>query len=377
MKKSLVALAVLAASGASFAQSSVTLFGGADLNYRSSKAGINKFSGMAQDGIYSSRFGVQGVEDLGGGLKASFHFEGGLNPDTGTPGGLQFQRKSTLGVAGGFGEVRLGRDYTPVFTLHGIADPFGTNGVGSFLNIGGSTITDDVAVPGTFQTTQAAVANTAASNSVLVGTVFADPNAVRANNTVSYYTPNFGGITAALQYGFGNENNTNAKSQGKYTGLNVRYDNGPISAGLGLSTTKGGDSAAAAPTDNQKWKTTLIAGSYNFGVAKVALMNRDDKYTDGTGATGKIRNTLIGLSAPVGAATLKASYDIKKVDGVKAGKQLAIGAVYDLSKRTSVYTTFSKLTNEAGFGNNVGSASASDFTGLASKGFEFGVKHSF
>jgi predicted porin len=100
MKKSLIALAVLTASGISFAQSSVTLFGGADLNYRSVESGTNKFSGMAQDGIYSSRFGVMGVEDLGGGLKAGFHFEGGMNPDTGTAGGFNFTRKSTVGVMG-------------------------------------------------------------------------------------------------------------------------------------------------------------------------------------------------------------------------------------------------------------------------------------
>jgi predicted porin len=141
MKKSLIALATLAAvSGTAFAQSTVTLFGGADLNYRSVTSGTNKFAGMAQDGIYSSRFGVMGTEDLGGGLKAGFHFEGGMNPDTGTPSGFNFARKSTVGVMGGFGEVRMGRDYTPLFTVHGIADPFGTNGVGSSGNLLFSTV---------------------------------------------------------------------------------------------------------------------------------------------------------------------------------------------------------------------------------------------
>jgi len=90
---------------------------------------------MAQDGIQSSQFGVRGVEDLGGGLKAGFHFEGGMNPDVGTSGKFDFQRKSTIGVMGGFGEVRLGRDYTPLFAVTGIADPFGTNGVGSSYNL--------------------------------------------------------------------------------------------------------------------------------------------------------------------------------------------------------------------------------------------------
>ena len=134
MKKTLIALAAVAATSA-FAQSTVTLFGGADLNVRSVTSGTNKFSGMAQDGIYSSRFGVNGTEDLGGGLSANFHFEGGMAPDVGTSAGFNFTRKSTVGLAGAFGEVRFGRDYTPLFTVAGIADPFGTNGVGSSYNL--------------------------------------------------------------------------------------------------------------------------------------------------------------------------------------------------------------------------------------------------
>ena len=128
------------------AQSTVTLFGGADLNVRSVTSGTNKFQGMAQDGIYSSRFGVNGTEDLGGGMKANFHFEGGMAPDVGTSGKFDFQRKSTIGLSGGFGEVRLGRDYTPLFTVAGIADPFGTNGVGSSYNMANAVVLIDGAI---------------------------------------------------------------------------------------------------------------------------------------------------------------------------------------------------------------------------------------
>ncbi len=73
---------------------------------------------------------MRGTEDLGGGLKASFHFEGAMTPDVGTSGGLTFQRRSVLGLEGGFGTVVIGRDYTPLFTVSGVVDPFGTNGVG-------------------------------------------------------------------------------------------------------------------------------------------------------------------------------------------------------------------------------------------------------
>ncbi|WP_231624526.1 porin [Limnohabitans sp. 63ED37-2] len=347
----------------------MTLFGGADLNYRSVTSGTNKFQGMAQDGIYSSRFGVRGEEDLGGGLKANFHFEGGMNPDTGTPGGFNFARKSTIGVAGGFGEVRMGRDYTPLFTIAGIADPFGTNGVGSSYNLANSVTlassevtAADVTTAGGFATAATATANA----------VYADPNAVRANNSVAYYSPSFSGFTAGLMYSFGSEaTGTTNRDAGKMTSLKLQYGNGPLVAALGTQSTKG------ATDQKAKWATTFLAGSYDLGVAKVSAGYKTDKLTETDGVnSGSIKSTILGVAVPMGATTLKASYVARKAEE-KIGNQLAFGAVHDLSKRTSVYGTYSVLKNEEGFGNTVGSAIASDFTGLKSKGFEFGVKHNF
>jgi predicted porin len=375
MKKSLIALAVLTASGISFAQSSVTLFGGADLNYRSVESGTNKFSGMAQDGIYSSRFGVMGVEDLGGGLKAGFHFEGGMNPDTGTAGGFNFTRKSTVGVMGGFGEVRMGRDYTPLFTVAGIADPFGTNGVGSSYNLANSLTTNAVipnaALAGSFATAQAA--SSAPASQVAAGTVYADPNAVRSNNSVAYYSPSFSGFTISAMYGFGTENTNLAKNASAMTSVKAAYAAGKLSVALANQVTKGGVTTTVA-ADTEKWTTNFLAGSYDLGVAKLSAGYKTDKasfYAD------TVKSTILGVTAPMGALTLKASYVARKLGGDKVGNQTAIGAIYDLSKRTSLYATYSSLNNEAGYGMNVGSAAASDFTGVTSKGMEFGVKHNF
>ena len=114
MKKSLIALAVLAASGAAMAQSSVTLFGIVDTNVSyldgvSNAAGTNTDSkyGIGTSGNATSRLGFRGVEDLGGGLKAGFHLEGEIFGDDGNASGFNFQRRSTVSLAGGFGEVRL------------------------------------------------------------------------------------------------------------------------------------------------------------------------------------------------------------------------------------------------------------------------------
>jgi predicted porin len=370
MKKTLIALAVIAASGAAFAQSSVTLFGGADLNYRSVKTGDNKFSGMAQDGIYSSRLGFRGVEDLGGGLKGNFHFEGGMAPDVGTSGGFNFTRKSTIGLAGGFGEVRLGRDYTPLFTIAGIADPFGTNGVGSSYNVANS-----VTFAGATAAADATTFLKTTTGSTTTSTL-ADPNAVRADNSIAYYSPSFSGFTADLMYSFGSENLTNlaSKKQGQMTSLKLAYANGPLTAAFGNQVTNGGSTVAATLSDNQKWTTNFLAAAYDFGMAKVSAGYKTDKLSiiDET-----LKSMIVGVSAPLGATTLKASYVDRKAGSDKLANQFALGAVYDLSKRTSAYATYSALTNEAGAGQSVGSALASDFTGVKSKGFEVGVKHNF
>ena len=178
MKKSLLALAALSAfAGGALAQSSVTLFGIVDLNGRNVKNGGTDAYSMSTDGNASSRLGFRGVEDLGGGLRAGFWLEAGLGADGGTIGGGNggananaggtvpnaatcttnlltgaiscpptlntassasasfFNRRSTVSLLGGFGEIRLGRDYTPTFWNHTVFDVFGTNGVASATNL--------------------------------------------------------------------------------------------------------------------------------------------------------------------------------------------------------------------------------------------------
>ena len=120
MKKSLIALAVLASSGAAMAQSSVSVYGLLDVWVGSQKNTTNgvtagSFGKMASnEGLATSRLGFMGTEDLGGGLKANFQIETtvGLDQPAATSLG---DRQSWVGLSGGFGEVQLGR----VWCLHG------------------------------------------------------------------------------------------------------------------------------------------------------------------------------------------------------------------------------------------------------------------
>jgi predicted porin len=248
----------------------------------------------------------------------------------------------------------------------------------------------------------AQASSSAAGSKVAAGIVESDPNAVRANNSIAFYSPTFNGFRVAAMYSFGGENTNTAKNVGTMTGLSLRYDNGPLTVAAANQVTKGGAPAIAAvssstfkldtatgnivantavaaqaATDDQKWTSNYIVSAYNFGVAKLSAGYKTDKQSFGAAVGGTLKANILAVSAPVGALTLKASYVTRKYEAEKVGNQVAIGGVYDLSKRTSLYGTYSVLSNENTYGMNVGSAAASGFTGVDSKGFEFGVKHSF
>ncbi|MFY3383487.1 porin [Paracidovorax sp. MALMAid1276] len=348
MKKSLIALAVLAASGAAMAQSSVTLFGVVDATYAYGNGSVANRSQLTNSGYNSSRLGFRGVEDLGGGLSASFWLEAGVNNDNGTGGvtntnnqaatssggGLTFNRRSTVSLNGGFGEVRLGRDYTPQFWNLTVFDPFGTLGVGGTQTL----------------------------NSSLGG-----PTTVRASNAIGYFLPGkLGGFYGQAQYYMG-ENLSNAanKKDGNGLAMRVGFANGPINVALALSETKflAGDI-----------QSINLGAQYDLGMAKIMAHYNQDEIDNG--AEGK--GFLIGGLIPMGAGEVRLSYSTYKIDTVGAdprSNKLAIGYVHNLSKRTALYTTFARVSNKNGAASALnGSVTAA---GRNSTGYDFGIRHSF
>lgn len=352
MKKSLIALAVLAASGAAMAQSSVTLFGVVDATYAYGSGSVSNKSQLTNSGYNSSRLGFRGVEDLGGGMSASFWLEAGVNNDNGSGantstnnqatgatggGGLTFNRRSTVSLNGGFGEVRLGRDYTPQFWNLTVFDPFGTVGVG------------------TTATLQAGLGG---------------PTAVRASNSIGYFFPkNLGGIYGQAQYYMG-ENNSNAanKKDGNGLALRVGYAAGPINVALAFSETK--------YLASGNIKAVNVGGQYDLGVAKIMAHYSQDNNSLAGAADGK--GYLIGALVPMGAGEIRVSYSSYKHDVVGADPQLnklALGYVHNLSKRTALYATYAHASNKnaAAFGLNGAVTGA----GQNSNGYDFGIRHSF
>ena len=338
MKKSLLAMAALTAfAGAASAQSSVTLFGIVDMSIAQTSNGSGgNLKSLSNDGINSSRLGVRGVEDMGGGLKAGFWLEGAISGDNGNAAGFNFQRRSTVSLLGAFGEVRLGRDFDPSFWNLTVFDPFGTNGVGGALN--------NYSTLGSGATT-----------------------AVRVNNAVSYFLPSLGGIYGQLTAAAGENVQGN-----KYMGGRLGYAAGPVNVAVAYGKTY----RTGAMTDD--YTNVNVGGSFDFGF--MTLEGYFGKYDY---AAQSQKQALLGVLVPIGAGTIKAS--IIKTTGssdLYASQQYAVGYQYDLSKRTAVYAQYASLNN--GGTNAVGSKFAIGANvnpgllgGETSSGGQIGLRHSF
>jgi predicted porin len=343
MKKFATLAVLAAASVGAYAQSNVTLFGVLDVNARYVKNGDNKIKSLSGNGVNTSRLGVRGTEDLGDGLKAGFWLETGLNVDSGTQSDATrfWNRRATVSLSGNFGEVRLGRDYTPTYLGYSDYDPFGDNGVAASSKFDSS-----------------------------LGT--ARDTGTRADNQIIYLTPgNLGGFygRAAVAAGEG----TAGK---KYYGGRAGWAAGPID----VSASYGQTEVAPIAGGEDKFKTFDIGASYDFGVVKAMSY-----YTQSKFANQKIATYSIGAIVPVGVGQIKAAYTHANASGTTAAgvnvdandaDQVALGYIYNLSKRTALYTTAAYVKNKGNATFAVASAPAIA-AGQKSTGVELGMRHAF
>jgi predicted porin len=354
----------MAAAGAASAQSSVTLFGIVDATFNHNNAsGRASVSQLTNSGYNSSRIGFRGTEDLGGGMSASFWLEAAISNDDGRAGGsiaagnqantvaantgLNFNRRSTVSLAGGFGELRLGRDYSPSFWNQTVFDPFGTNGVGtSQVNVAAGAMAPTI--------------NT------------------RVSNSIGYFLPpNLGGIYGQAAYWLGEnpKNGAATEDDGKGFGLRVGYGSGPFNVAAAWSRTN------YATGDYRTWN---IGGQWDFGVAKALAQYQRDKLT--APADIDMRGWLIGALVPVGAGEIRASFSESRIDPNVAGltepraRKLALGYVHNLSKRTALYATVARVKNSdtnAFVPQFAVSGAAPTTANGRSTGYDIGIRHSF
>jgi predicted porin len=298
MKKTLIALAALAAAGASFAQSSVTLYGVADVAVgKTNKAGLglanDQFQAIASNVLNNgtSRFGLKGVEDLGGGLKAGFNFEGGLSLANGAgnlSGGQLFSRAANMSLMGGFGELRAGRTLTT-----------------SFYSIASWELTG-------------------AANYSVVANQFGFAGAgPRDSGVVMYNSPNFSGFSfsASTILKGNNVYVIGGEGKGKYD-LSATYANGPIVASFAYNKVQDGNKGYA------------LGGKYDFGPAAVAASIQKSQDNSGTILA---KGYTLGVSGNVGAVGL--TFDYARDSQFKDSDYL-LEAKYPLSKRTFAYAVY-------------------------------------
>lgn len=354
MKRQLLAPVIaggaMLALGVCHAQSSVTLFGVIDTgigHYRVQGGGHQ--TALASDGLVSSRLGFRGQEDLGGGLSAGFWLEGSFAADN--PSTFDLARRSTVSLAGPWGEVRLGRDYTPTYMIQSeFSGPWVTNGVGESIVYRG--------------------------RASLYGSANAGQSThVRTSNSVSYFLPrDLSGLSGQLQYAF--PETIDDSDAGRYLGGRLTYKRGAFSVGAAYSRTQGGPKAPA--TRPRDIRSASIGASYDFGVASIETLYARDRAEMPQGPK-TLEGLTAGLVVPVGVGEIRVSYG--KIafshpgDHARANK-VALGYVHHLSKRTALYATYAYLQNRRGAAFTVGGDPAG-IANRSSSGQNVGIRHAF
>lgn len=273
-------------------------------------------SQLSSGGLSSSRLGFRGTEDLGGGLKANFVLEKGINLASGAAGA--FDRQSWVGLSGGFGEFQLGNTYTAYDNVVGGADP------------------------------------------ALDANLF-DPTAILASrnyvsnptSNITYITPTFNGFTGYVSYSMVGNGSGNA-----LTSFALNYANGPLSVSLAYQDQV--DFATASAAADLVDKMTSVVGSYDFGAVKLLA---------GYGRTslGDAKDYFVGADVPLSPQlTLSVGYASTKTPALARGSSYGATLAYALSKRTTVY---------AGYRNDNASAVANN--GGVDSRLGVGLRHAF
>lgn len=308
----LAALALFVTAGAAQAQSNVTLYGRLDAGVSTtSNAGPSKDSvtQVSSGGMNTSRWGIIGSEDLGGGLKAVFNLEGGILVDTGAADGALFKRQANVGLEGAFGRVVLGRSFTTVYDFVLPYDPMAYAPFYSW----------------------ATSANATGPSKYGMTTAF--------DNLVKY-SGKTGGFTYGASYGFGEQSSGTSDSAKLSTAVN--YKSGPVSV---LATYERINGNAIAGGARDKNTVLHLAAMYEEGAWKVQAAARDYKLDPAAANRADVRGTLYwgGVSyktTPVITLTGVVYYqDVKNVAAnLDADPIMYVARLrYALSKRTDLY----------------------------------------
>lgn len=348
----LAAATVGAQAQTAAAPNTVTIYGVVDA-YGQVAKGASSLSRVQSGGLSGSRIGFKGSEDLGGGLRAFFTLESGINLDDGTNGqGAFWGRQAFVGVNTPYGQVSLGRQYGSVYTLSGDFSEFTNGPTGPSTGVIGGF--------GGYEPVRGS-ANAATGNG----------GPARVNNSVKYETPVFSGFKAGTVIGLGEVAGSTTKS--RTADIYARYTAGPLDAMVSLVDDR-------VASTGLKVSTISAAAAYNFGDYRVTggVISVNDKSTANADGEGY----WIGGDYRVGLNLFKAQYLVNKVKNGN-GKTQAIGAgyQYDLSKRTNLYSSLTYFKNEgAGYTDRWATSLPAGLTNASDRNITevvAGIRHSF
>jgi len=331
MKKIALSTLVIcsALSTVAHAQTSVTVYGQID---EAIAVGVGSGKGtttqLVNGGLRASRIGFMGSEDLGGGLRTIFLLESGFNANNGaqTQPGLIFGRKAYVGFSSStYGTAIAGRMYTLSYSTVDFFDPQ--------LGIGGGN--DNMFTRG--------------------GT--------RWSNTLRYDSPTFGGFSGAAAYAL-----PEGVASRKHEEL-LTYEHGPLVIKLVRSDQNGANNTLAD-------HNTFLGASYDFGVIRTVAGYQINRGPGGDQPDTKYNVALIGASVPTGEHSVVGATYIRANDQTPANnnaQQFAISYQYFLSKRTTLYTSYTHIHNQNGTLLYV----TGDTTPGAPTEYNVGINHTF
>jgi predicted porin len=282
----------------------------------------------------SSRLGFRGTEDLGNGLKAIFNIEAGVALDTGAADSSLFGRRSVVGLQGNFGQLTVGREYSPIASIAGATDAFGQGFYGNNLSA--------------FTTNRLTR---------------------RLSNSVNFKSAPMAGFSVLAAYSAG-ERNT-AGPSGNLMGVALEYANGPFYIGAGYHQLK----RVALEND----KEVAFGAGYKLGDFDIKA---NYLAADQAGPNNKFEQINLGGAYTMGSNKFFVNLQRNAIDNGARGNAWAVAYSYALSKRTNVYTTYGSMrNNERGvFGLNASSTNVTPVAtalGADPTAFTVGVRHAF
>jgi predicted porin len=347
----MLAAAGLMMSGLAHAQSNITLYGILDggLLYTNKTAGANgqnaghQFSAI-DSGSLPSQFGLTGTEDLGGGLKASFKLESGISVMNGgfnDSNGNMFGRQAYVALANPFGQVKVGLQFSPFFLSLLDTDPRRFSQFGSGL----------VSYAGN-------IAGTGAFNA----------------NAISYASPTIGGLQGSVMLALGGS--AGNFQAGRQYSASLKYENGGLLINAAVySGNSGGTVSTPIPTTVEFWGRT-IGATYNFGIvtAKAQFVNYKVAQSFDTNIYSAGLDSYVTPQLDLNGGVYYSSDRNHTANHSIMG---AIGASYNLSKRTALYAQMGVVNNHGAM--NTGLSINGALTGVqgTTVGADIGVRHLF